>query len=211
MADPEKRVDEKHIFDTQTAPTGPYARHGSLIPPDESGAVHGESFTTGTSFYSKLQRLAARLRLEQRGIERVPDDERTDKNVWKVGTMWCAANMVVSSLAIGVLAVPVFGLGFVDALLAIFFINCLGALPVAFFSTFGPRFGMRQMILSRFWFGYYGVKVVAVFNCLACLGWSSVNVIVGAQLLHAVNEDVPGWAGVIIIAAGTFIVTSTLR
>ena len=67
--------------------------------------------------------------------------------------------MVVSSFAIGVLAVPVFGLGFVDSLLTIFFINLLGTTPVAFFSTFGPRFGMRQMILSRFFFGYYGVKV----------------------------------------------------
>ena len=67
--------------------------------------------------------------------------------------------MVVSSFAIGVLAVPVFALGFVDALLTILFINLLGILPVCFFSTFGPRFGMRQMILSRFWFGYYGVKL----------------------------------------------------
>lgn len=206
MSDIEKNIDEKHVYNTH-ATSYDGARHGSVIPPDESGAVHGESFTVGNSTYAKLQRLAGKLRLEQRGIERVPEDERTDKNVWKVGTMWCAANMVVSSLAIGVLAVPVFYLGFVDALLTIFFINCLGAMPVAFFSTFGPRFGMRQMILSRFWFGYYGVKVIAVFNCLACLGWSAVNVIVGSQLIHAVNEDVPGWAGIIIIAAGTFIVT----
>ena len=67
--------------------------------------------------------------------------------------------MVVSSFAIGALAVPVFSLGFVDALLTIFFINMLGVMPVCFFSTFGPRFGMRQMILSRFFFGYYGVKI----------------------------------------------------
>jgi len=209
MANMEKKMydDKEYGATTYTDVSGQHARHGSIIHPDESGAVHGESFTAGNSTYAKLQRFAGKLKLEQRGIERVPEDERTDKNVWKVGTMWCAANMVVSSLAIGVLAVPVFYLGFVDALLTIFFINCLGAFPVAFFSTFGPRFGMRQMILSRFWFGYYGVKVIAFFNCLACLGWSSVNVIVGAQLLHAVNEDVPGWAGIIVIAAGTFIVT----
>lgn len=120
---------------------------------------------------------------------------------------WLAANMCVSSFAIGVLSIPIFGLGFVDAILTTFFINFLGTIPVAFFSTFGPRFGMRQMVLSRFFFGYYGVKVIAVFNCLACLGWSSVNVIVGAQLLHAVNPSMPGWAGIIVIAACTFIIT----
>ena len=67
--------------------------------------------------------------------------------------------MVVSSFAIGALAIPVFALGFVDSLLAILFINCLAITPVAFFSTFGPRFGLRQMVLSRFFFGFHGVKV----------------------------------------------------
>ena len=115
--------------------------------------------------------------------------------------------MVVSSFAIGALAVPVFGLGFVDALLTIFFINLLGITPVCFFSGFGPRFGLRQMVLSRYFFGYYGVKLIAFFNILACIGWSSVNTIVGAQLINAVNPNVPGYAGIIIIAACTFFVT----
>lgn len=48
---------------------------------------------------------------------------------------------------------------------------------------------------------------VAVFNVLACVGWSSVNSIVGAQLINAVNNDVPGYAGIIIIALCTFLVT----
>ena len=34
-----------------------------------------------------------------------------------------------------------------------------------------------------------------------------MNVIVGAQLIHAVNPNVPGYAGIIIIAACTFIIT----
>lgn len=206
MADVENATYEKHGFH-DSSEYSQERRGTDVFPPDESGAVHGESFVAGNTFYTKALRLASKFRLEVRGIERVPADERTDKHVYKVGTMWCAANMCVSSLAIGVLAIPVFSLGFVDAFLTIFFINMLGAMPVAFFSTFGPRFGMRQMVLSRFWFGFYGVKVIAFFNCLACLGWSSVNVIVGSQLIHAVNSDVPGWAGIIIIAAGTFIIT----
>lgn len=67
--------------------------------------------------------------------------------------------MVVSAFAIGALAYPVFYLGFVDTILVIFFFNVLGILPVCFFSTFGPRFGLRQMVLSRFFFGYYGAKI----------------------------------------------------
>jgi purine-cytosine permease-like protein len=30
---------------------------------------------------------------------------------------------------------------------------------VCYFSTFGPRFGLRQMVLSRYWFGWHGVKI----------------------------------------------------
>ncbi len=71
--------------------------------------------------------------------------------------------MVVSSFAIGALAIPIFELGFVDTALTIIFINILGILPVCFFSTFGPVFGLRQMVLSRFWFGYYGVKISKCF------------------------------------------------
>ncbi len=72
---------------------------------------------------------------------------------------WLAANMVVSSFAIGALAIPVFQLGFIDSLLTIFFINVLAITPVCFFSTFGPRFGLRQMVLSRYYFGFHGVKI----------------------------------------------------
>lgn len=39
------------------------------------------------------------------------------------------------------------------------------------------------------------------------MGWSAVNVIVGAQLINAVNTDVPGYAGIIIIAAATWLIT----
>ena len=67
--------------------------------------------------------------------------------------------MIVSSLAIGVLAIPVFGLDFVESALVIVFVNVLGVLPVCFFATFGPKFGLRQVVLSRFYFGYHGARL----------------------------------------------------
>jgi hypothetical protein len=81
--------------------TIPTEKHRSIIPPDPSGAVHGESFVTGDSLYHRIQRLAGRFGVEQRGIERVPEDERTDKSVLKVGTMvrmrFFATNMVLGT------------------------------------------------------------------------------------------------------------------
>jgi purine-cytosine permease-like protein len=71
--------------------------------------------------------------------------------------MWLAANMVVSSFAIGALAYPIYDLGFVDAILTLLFFNLLGIMTVCFFSCFGPL-GLRQMVFSRFWFGWYVTK-----------------------------------------------------
>ncbi|KAH8813146.1 purine-cytosine permease-like protein [Xylogone sp. PMI_703] len=195
----------KNETDVEVQGEKPISDDNSYIPDD--GAVPAETFVIGDSWYAKVQRFAGQFGVEQRGIERVPSDERTDASMSQIGTMWLSANMVVSAFAIGALAYPVFFLGFIDTILVIFFINILGILPVCFFSTFGPRFGLRQMVLSRFWFGWYAVKIIAIFNVLACVGWSSVNVIVGAQLFNAVNHDMPGWAGIIVIAAATFFIT----
>ncbi|KAI1328908.1 purine-cytosine permease [Xylariaceae sp. FL0255] len=169
-------------------------------------SVPKSAFGEGNSIWAKLQRAVGKFGVEQRGIERVPNNERTDTSLIQIGTLWLSANMVVSSFAIGVLSYPVFYLGFVDSALPIIFINVLAIMPVCFFSTFGPRFGLRQMVLSRFFYGHYAVKIVAFFNVLACLGWSAVNVIVGAQLFHAINHNVPGYAGILVIAFATLII-----
>ena len=71
--------------------------------------------------------------------------------------------MVVSSFAIGAIGVTVFQLGFVDGLLTILFINLLGITPVCFFSMFGPRFGLRQMVLSAFTLASMASKSVCPF------------------------------------------------
>lgn len=65
-------------------------RHGSWQEPD--GAVPGETFTYGDSWYARAMRFAGSFGVEQRGIERVPEDERTDKGfraLLNVATMVC--------------------------------------------------------------------------------------------------------------------------
>lgn len=157
-------------------------------------------------FFSRLQRFAGSYGVEERGVERVPEDERRDTRASKMGGVWLAANMGMPTFALGAVAVPIFGLGFVDAALIIVLVNILGVLPVCFFALFGPKFGLRQIILSRFWFGHYAVKLIAIFQIITCLGWASVNAIVGAQLLKAVNPDIPGWAGILIVSLATLII-----
>lgn len=58
---------------------------------DETGAVPASFFEHGDSLYAKIQRLGGRLKVEQRGIERVPEDERTDSSYWNIGSMVLAS------------------------------------------------------------------------------------------------------------------------
>ncbi|KAL2872414.1 eukaryotic translation initiation factor 3 subunit G-domain-containing protein [Aspergillus lucknowensis] len=189
-------------FDLEKSP--PVAQ--AITDNSSDGAVPGESFAYGDSLYARLQRLAGKLKIEQRGIERVPAAEQTDTSYFNIGSMWLAANMVVSTFAIGALAHPVFGLGFVDAILTVLFFNLLGIMTVCFFSCFGP-FGLRQIVFSRFWFGWWVTKFLAILSTLACIGWSAANAIVGGQMIHAVNHNVPGWAAILIIAFCTLLIT----
>ena len=146
--------------------------------------------------------------VETHGIERVSPKVRVHTRIRDNFTMWLSANLVLSTVSLGGLAIPVFGLGFWDSVAVIVIFNALGVLPVAFFSTLGPRLGLRQMTISRFSFGWVGAAIMAVFNVAACLGWSAVNVIIGGQLVAAVTHNaIPRWLGILIIAALTTLVS----
>ncbi len=146
--------------------------------------------------------------IETHGIERVSPQTRTHVRVLDNFTMWFGANLVISTIALGTLAHVVFQLGFWDSAAVIIIFNILGTLPVDFFSTLGPKLGLRQMTISRFSFGWVGAIIMAIFNVAACIGWSAVNVIVGGQLIDDLTHGaVPRWAGILVIAILTTIVS----
>jgi purine-cytosine permease-like protein len=64
------------------------------------------------------------------------------------------------------------------------------------------------MTITRFSFGWNGAKVMALFNVAACIGWSAVNVIVGAQIITAMTAGaVPNWMAILLIATLTTVVS----
>jgi len=146
--------------------------------------------------------------IEARGIERVAPEARSHVRIFDNFTMWLSSNLVLSTIALGSLAINVFGLGLWDSVGVVLAFNLLGVLPVAFFSTLGPKLGLRQMTISRFSFGWFGAMLMALFNVAACIGWSVVNVIVGGQLVAALSHGViPSWVGILVIATLTTLVS----
>src|SRR5260370_31330775 len=146
--------------------------------------------------------------VETHGIERVSPTTRAHVRIFDNFTMWLSANLVISTVALGALAIPIFGLGFWDSVAVIIIFNALGVLPVAFFSTLGPKLGLRQMTISRFSFGWVGAIIMALFNVAACIGWSAVNVIVGGQLITSLSGGAgPLLASILVIALLTTVVS----
>lgn len=125
--------------------------------------------------------------IELHGIERVLPENRFDQNLWNNFTLWLSANFVIPTLALGTLAQAVFKLGTRESLLVILVFNLIAAFPAAILATLGPQTGLRQMTLSRYSFGWNGTKLMALLNAATCIGWSAVNVLVGAQLSQSIG------------------------
>src|SRR5437868_10465486 len=146
--------------------------------------------------------------IEAHGIERVQPSAGIHVRIFDNFTMWLSANLVLSTVVLGALATNVFALGFWDSVAAIIIFNVLGTLPVAFFSTLGPKLGLRQMTISRFSFGWVGAMIMVLCNVAACIGWSAVNVIVGGQLVAALSGGaIPQQVGILAITILTTLVS----
>ncbi len=77
-----------------------------------------------------------------------------------------------------------FGLSFWQAVAAVLIGNALGSISHGVLSTWGPRHGLAQMVLSRTAFGYWGNLLPAtLMSLMAGVGWFAVNSISGAYAL----------------------------
>jgi purine-cytosine permease-like protein len=59
--------------------------------------------------------------------------------------MWLAANLTISTFSLGTLGFSIFQLGLRESVLVILLFNLLTTIPVAYFSTWGPKLG-REFI-----------------------------------------------------------------
>lgn len=164
--------------------------------------------TTETQLLNFFDKWALRMNAETKGIDLVTDEEKTQGSLVDAATMWLSANLVIATFALGALGITVFQLDFWSSVLVIIFFSLLGVLPVAFFSVFGVKTGLRQMIMSKFLLGDYAMRIFAFINIIACVGWGAVNIMSSAQLLHIVNNGkLPPWAGCLILIVMTILVS----
>ncbi|THU76056.1 NCS cytosine-purine permease [Dendrothele bispora CBS 962.96] len=139
--------------------------------------------------------------VETRGIVPVPIEQRTDTQFHKIFFIWFTGNFNILSFSTGSLGPTAFGLSTRDSCLVIIFFNLLCCLPPAYFVTWGPKLGLRQMVQARYSFGYYGVIIPCLLNLVNLCGFCILDSILGGQTLASVANGNLSWTvGIVIIS-----------
>ena len=137
--------------------------------------------------------------IEAGGIEAIPSSKRHG-SPWQLLSTWSAPNLEFATVFVGVLAVGIFGLSIQWAVVAIVLGSVFGGLTQGILSTWGPREGLAQLVLSRTAFGRLGNILPAGINAIvAGLGWFAVNSVSGAFALSALVPSLPVVVSLLII------------
>jgi NCS1 family nucleobase:cation symporter-1 len=123
--------------------------------------------------------------VEPGGVEFIPERERHGKPLDLFWT-WISPNLEFATVFVGVIPVAFFGGGFWPTCLALVIGTALGSGSHAILSSWGPKFGVPQMVQARGAFGFVGNVLPAGFNTFtAGVGWFIVNSVSGAFALQA--------------------------
>ncbi|GAC1502690.1 MAG: cytosine permease [Vulcanimicrobiaceae bacterium] len=126
------------------------------------------------------------LEIEPLGAEFVPPQERHGSPRALFG-VWFSANAEIATWMVGLLTVSLYGTSMRGAIFGIIAGNVLGFALLGILSTFGPRYGLPQMVASRLAFGWSGNALPAGLSFLAGVGWFAINTVFGAYALQSVT------------------------
>lgn len=158
--------------------------------------------TTDSTTIVELQReYGAKIAaVEPGGADHIPLEDRHGRPIQLFWT-WTSPNLEFATVFLGVICVLFFGLSFGQTVLAIVVGTALGSLTHGLLSSWGPKTGFCQMVLSRSGFGFLGNVLPAGLNSLtAGIGWFAVNSVSGALALASLTT-LPGIVCLVIVVA----------
>ncbi len=113
--------------------------------------------------------------VEPGGIEYIPERERHGRPANLVWT-WMSPNLEFATVYVGVIPIAVFGGAFWPTVIALTLGIALGSVTHGVLSTWGPRFGVPQLVQSRGAFGFIGNILPAGLQSITSgIGWYAVN------------------------------------
>jgi nucleobase:cation symporter-1, NCS1 family len=125
------------------------------------------------------------LVVEPTGIEPVAGASRHGRARDLFG-VWFSANAEIATWMVGVVIAGIFGADMRSSIAGIALGNIFGFSILGVLATFGPRYGVPQMLASRLAFGKLGNTAPATLAFLAGVGWFTINTIFGAYALMTI-------------------------
>lgn len=119
--------------------------------------------------------------VETRSIDYIPEAERHG-SVWSQFTLWFGANLQITAIVTGALAVVLGGDVF-WSLIGLFIGQLVGGAIMALHGVQGPKLGLPQMISSRVQFGVYGAVIPIVLVCIMYIGFSASGSVLAGQAI----------------------------
>lgn len=137
------------------------------------------------------------LQVEKRTIDHIPADERHGK-ARDLFTIWFGSNIMLLTVATGVVATAIYGLPIWLAVLALAVGNVVGGVVMALHAAQGPQMGVPQMLQTRAQFGSYGSLLVVVLVIFMYVGFFASNMVLGGQALSSLF-DIPSTPAIVLI------------
>jgi NCS1 family nucleobase:cation symporter-1 len=143
------------------------------------------------------------FRIEQRGLEPVPDEKRHG-HPRELFFIWAAALADFFSFLSGAVLISIFGLGVLDAVLVLVAGALAGAALLGPLSVTGVRTGLPQIMFSRLTFGRRGAVIGGLLTLLIAIGWFSYDCAIAvftAKSLPVFSSDPPISVQLLMLAA----------
>src|SRR5579859_1095707 len=166
----------------------------------QPGALQDTADTAGAAD----TRSSAPAAIEVRSIDYIPDSERHG-GLGSQFTLWLAANLQITAIVTGALAV-VFGGDVFWSLIALLLGQLIGGAVMALHAAQGPQLGLPQMISCRVQFGIYGAVIPIVAVCLMYIGFSASGCVLAGQAIGELLHIDDG-AGILIFSCVIVVVT----
>nr|WP_213304137.1 cytosine permease [Paraburkholderia sacchari] len=119
--------------------------------------------------------------VERRSIDYIPEAERHG-NLFSQFTLWFGANLQITAVVVGALAVVLGGDVF-WSLVGLLVGQILGGSVMALHGAQGPKLGLPQMISSRVQFGVYGAIIPLALVCVMYVGFSAGGTVLAGQAI----------------------------
>lgn len=212
--------------DISQAEKGNHHSHGA--PHDLLDAVLAGTVDMTTGQLSWTQELEQRLGIEERGLERVPEENRARQDTLgdyaHMCSIWFSANVTLNNLALGLLGPTVYHPGLTDSMCLGVFGATFGSAFAAYIPTFGPLSGCRTLVseerrhilghgiltdrvTARYTMVWWPSKICAALNIVIMLGYGLVDCLLAGKTLSAVaNSKMSVVVGTIIAAVITLII-----